>query len=321
MQNADNCSENIMPEIPLEDRSILVTGGSKTIGLAVVIDLHSAGSQVIIGTRSRENYHQVLAAIQTQNPNFDGERVYPFLADITSPDQIDAALSQLKGKDVRVTDIVLAAAGGMDSFKVPLTLSMARLGRYSPEEREQGYVGFRAKEEKWVREAQKGADAVNYTGSRYLTERLRSDLPRRGVVVFLSSLWTSFREQVWVPRFYDGPVASVKKRFEDWLERESGLEKQRIYTAIVSGNAVLETPTGDFMSRMMVPLLPKADQDRIRTTFIGRGDMVRATRMALDGEGFEQADYHRRLFVFGPNGQISRDPQAAMAVLGLQLPI
>lgn len=82
-----------MAEKSLEGRNILVTGGSKTIGLAVVLDLHNVGAQVIIGTRSRENYHQALVAIQQQNPKFDGERVYPFVADITSKDQTDTALA------------------------------------------------------------------------------------------------------------------------------------------------------------------------------------------------------------------------------------
>lgn len=209
----------------------------------------------------------------------------------------------------------------MDSFKRPLTLSMARLKKLPPEAREEAYIGFRAKEDAWVREAQIVAETINYAGPRYLTERLQEDLLEGGVVVFLSSLWTSFREQVWVPKFYDGPVASIKRRFEDWLEKESGLEDQKIYTAVISGNAVLGTATGDFMNELVVPLLPETDQEKVRATFITKADMVRATRIALAGEDFDQADYHRRLFVFGPNGQISKDPQSAVAVLGLQLPI
>lgn len=39
-------------ERSLEGRKILVTGGSRGTGLAIVLDLHQAGAEVAVGTRS-----------------------------------------------------------------------------------------------------------------------------------------------------------------------------------------------------------------------------------------------------------------------------
>lgn len=284
-----------------EGRRVMVTGGSSGIGLSVALDLHQAGAEVIIVTRSQPHYFDTLKGIQGSNPGFDGERVYPFITDLSDLEQTSRAVEKLQDQHLLPTDIVHAAAGGMEPFLRELATKMLRLRRVAPENREEAFATFVTECDQWVSASQDFASAINYTGSRHLIESLADKLPRRGVVVYESSLWSTFMDQVWVPRFYQG-VASSKGMFERWLESESGLEDREIYTAVVSGHIVMDTEVGKALNRLVVPLWPEADQAAISASFITKADMVKATRMALKGDDFDPKQFHRRLYVYGPAG-------------------
>lgn len=307
-------------EKPLEGRTILVTGGSKSIGLTVVLDLHLAGADVFVGTRSQENYFQVLKALHQDNPLFDGERVHPFITDISQPDQINSALHNLRNHDYMLTDIVHAAAGGMELFLPRLLSKLARLRRVPKQEQEVAFREFVEESDRLVLENQQFAQAVNFDGPRYLVESLKADLPEGANFVYESSLWTTFLDQVWVPRFYRG-VASTKKMFEVWLESESGLDDKGIRTTIISGNVVADTDIGKAVEHFIASLIEGGQRNVMQQTFITRQDMVNATIEALEGSHFSPTQLHRRLFVFGPGGQITTELSPKSPVFAMTLPI
>lgn len=306
-------------ERSLERRKILVTGGSRGTGLAIVLDLHQAGAEVAVGTRSRDNYFKVLQELQKTDPLFDGERVHPFTADISSQKQVDAALINLDTRGFAPTDVVHAAAGGMEPFLAKVGLGMARLARVPEDQHEAACGKFAQESREWALSAMGLATSVNYEGPRYITERLVEGGGLNNIVDE-SSLWTTFRDRVWVPGFYHG-ISSTKGMFEKWLEVEDTLDAAKVSRTIVTGYVIGDTDVGKAFLRFMLPLFPESKQEDVSSTFIQRSDMVRATRMALLREGVEVAQLVRRLYVYGPNGQISNELSPDSAVFAVRLPI
>jgi 3-oxoacyl-[acyl-carrier protein] reductase len=83
----------------------LVTGGSRSIGREVALELARQGSDVVICGRSAAPLESVAAEIRALE-----RRAWPIVCDIAREDQVDAMATQLKDDDV-VVDIVVNNAG------------------------------------------------------------------------------------------------------------------------------------------------------------------------------------------------------------------
>lgn len=296
-----------------EGRSILTTGASRGTGFEIIKYLYSEGAEVSIGTRSEERFLQVLQALQQDNSSFDRKRVHPFIADMGKNDQIDKAFDSLGKLNHPITDIIHAAAEGIPAKK--FAFQLARLARVRPEEREERFQEFRELSKKLVEENMELSLAVNYLGPQHLV-----GLTKNANQIYLSSLYATFFPQVWAPTFYE-VISQPKERTIYFLEQESGLEKNGVYTTIVSGHIIEDTDVGEAFIRLVLPLMPKDKQKSMRATFITKQDMVRATRLALTGECFDENDFNRRLFVFGPGGQITTELSADSPVFDYSIPI
>ncbi len=93
-------------DLLLNDKKILVTGGSKGIGLACAKVLAAEGADIIISSRSREN----LKAASRQIGNHEGE-LHIFPSDVSRMEEIDA-LAEFVKKCFGYLDGLIINSGG-----------------------------------------------------------------------------------------------------------------------------------------------------------------------------------------------------------------
>lgn len=87
----------------LQDKTALVTGGTSGIGLAVVRRFAAEGAHVVVTGRDRAKLDAVKAEL--------GDAVTPVVADVSSPDQLDALFAVIAERGTGL-DVVFANAGG-----------------------------------------------------------------------------------------------------------------------------------------------------------------------------------------------------------------
>ena len=87
----------------LQDKTALVTGGTSGIGLAVVRRFAAEGAHVVVTGRDRGKLDVVKAEL--------GDAVTPVVADVSSPDQLDALFAVIAERGTGL-DVVFANAGG-----------------------------------------------------------------------------------------------------------------------------------------------------------------------------------------------------------------
>ena len=278
----------------LSGRSVLVTGGSSGIGLALVRALHERGAEVVVGTRRRERFDAIAAEL-------GGGRLHPFLADLTDPAELDSALAAMTAEAPAVTDLVHSAAGGLEPIVRDLLRRVMGLRRVPPEQRESALRSAREEVARLVAENRSAAMAINFEAPVRLVSRLVPALPRGGTVSFYSSLWSTFYGAAPVPRFY-ASVAESKLALERWLEeRAPGWAERGLSTVIVSGHTTRDTSMGQLIDRHLAPLLPASRQEPFRRFFIDSAEMV-----AAEVDLLEQAAAGRlppglvRRYVYGP---------------------
>ncbi|MDP3068797.1 MAG: SDR family NAD(P)-dependent oxidoreductase [Opitutaceae bacterium] len=90
----------------LTGRTALVTGGSKGLGLAMAAGLVSAGAEVMLVSRHREEAESAAATLTRDH----GHRAFGHAADVTVPAQVDAMLAAAERALGRV-DILINSAG------------------------------------------------------------------------------------------------------------------------------------------------------------------------------------------------------------------
>lgn len=301
---------------PLKGRVILITAGATGTGLETARTLHSLGAEIVIGTRSYENYQKAAAQL---------ERVQPFVADLTDSQQVDDATKYLRGEDMMLTDVILSAAGGIEGFMRSLMAETVRLK--AEKKRNDGVVPdreFETAREKigaWVVESLPAAFAINFHAKVNLIHKLQKGglLREGGSLIDYSSLQASFigdpdpqtQELAGIPLFYSG-VATSKGAHERWLlNQRKELQRQGTTATIISGDIIGGTNVARVIEKFMMPLYP--DEGKGQPAFISMEDMIHATVDTLQN-GPDNAP--ARVFVISPGFSSPMD-----ALRGRQSPL
>lgn len=295
---------------PFLGRVILVTGATNGIGNYMAHLAHEFGADIILGTRSVSSYEKMAE-------DFGGERVYPFIADVTKSDQVQGAFDLLVHLNKVPTDVVLCAAGGLEELLDPkkgVALDTGRLRRFKGEERNNRIGELKKAFILEVQNTMEYAEAINYNAQIDLVQKwiqTPSHGPRR--LIFESSLWSSIYgdESVTTPEFYRS-IASTKHKFEEWLtENAEWLVAKGIYPAILSGNIVLDSNIGQFVNTLLKPLLTEEEQEVLDESYLFRKDMVLENANILLSDPRTWGKYPLRRFLVrrgeGAKGSLSSD--------------
>lgn len=288
----------------LAGRTVLITGGAGATGLATAHEFHRRGATVVIGTRSRERYGAAAARL-------GGERVVPFIADLTDKDGVRRQLEALSGRGLRVSDVIHSAAGGLEPILGHLMRRLVRLRRLSDVDLRAALQAFRAEMSTLVDGSRAFALRVNLEGPSALFEQVVDVLPPGGTLIYYTSLWSSLYGSLDVPCFYSA-IAASKHAFEAWLDGRSETWTARgLNLAVVSGHIIKDSPMGDVIDRYMVPLLPASRRGVARSFFITTSDMVLTAVQVVADAACDGHGRFVRVFVPGHGQVIGRlDPTA-----------
>lgn len=281
----------------LARRTILVTGGTSGVGLAVAMAAHQLGAQVVIGSRSDESYAAAAAQV-------GDKKVSPFIANMADADSIDAALAKIPQPD----DVVHAAAGGLESLLRPLLRAAARVRRapatLAHEHDEMARL---------VNESADGVFKINDAGPRRLIEHLAPKLPDGGRIIVYSSLWSEGVRSGNCPAFYSS-VAESKRQFEDWLDVTAHGWHGRISAAVIVGHLISDTAMGRLIDRNLLALMPPEVVGPFTAGYVTVEQTAKATIGLLTGK-FEPDGLHRYYLVGSEKLTLAPDPEV-MAVVG-----
>ena len=291
----------------LAGRTILVTGGTSGTGLAVATAAHRQGAHVVVGSRSEASYAAAAARI-------GDEGVSPFIADLADPDSLEEAFDSLELSLHHPTDVVHAAAGGLEPILRPLLRATARVKRAAPGgERDAVLKHERDEIEKLVRDGSRSAFAVNDEGPRWLLEHLVPRLPDGGRVITYSSLWTEGVRRGECPAFY-WSIAESKLRFEDWLAGAAHAWGERIRSAVIIGHLISDTAMGRLIDRNLLPLMPPEVAGPFQAGYVTIEQTAAATIGLMSGE-LEPGELRRYYLIGSEKLTTTADPEL-MAVVG-----
>ncbi len=105
-------------DLELKDRNVLVTGGSKGIGLACARAFAREGAKVAICSRSRENLDRAVAALKAE-----GHSVHAFAADLVARDAAAKLVADVE-KAMGPIDVLVNSAGAAKRY-APENLDVA----------------------------------------------------------------------------------------------------------------------------------------------------------------------------------------------------
>lgn len=273
-------------------KPILVTGGTSGIGLETATQLHELGAQIIVGTRSHENFGKVTTIL-------GNERILPFIADLADEKQVEDAIKTLHDQKIQPVAVIHSAAGGMENFLKPVVRKLIRTQRIiDVEEKTIALSELRNEITKNVEESMIEARKINFDGPKRFFEQIVDILPPNSKIIYYSSLWSSIygQEGADIPEFYKG-IASTKNLFEEWMKKNAKeWAAKRIYPAIISGHLVEDSDTGKAIS-LFLPLASSEDQQLMKNSYIKKVDMTRATLNVLQSDPATWGGFPLRLFV------------------------
>lgn len=178
--------------------------------------------------------------------------------------------------------------------------ALAKINIKAPKDRQADIQKLKGDMRGWVEESRQAAMAVNLHGPRFLLHRLRNLLPKRAVLAYYSSWWSSlYGSGVQVPPFYDA-VATSKKLFEKVLDADSiDLQGKEIYPAVITGNLLIDSPVGKLFESYLIPLLPESERIKLKP-FPKMSDMTAATVEILGSDPTTWSEVPRYKWVAGP---------------------
>jgi len=277
-----------------KDRTILITGGTGGVGLEAARALRAEGATVILGSRDSERFAKSAAEL-------GNEGVHPFIADIADSAEIERQLRLMRASGLEPTDVIHAAAGGMEPLLRDVARLTAGLRKLGGAELDRAHAAARAEVAPLVESTRELAMNVNCLSPLRLLDELVPSLPPGGTVIFYSSLWASLHPDTpQVPIFYEA-VAEGKQGLERWLESRAGTwAAGRITTAVISAQPILNTRMGYLLDRFCADILSPADRECWRSTCVNSAELVDATLGIISRTGPRSSGGFIRVFIPGP---------------------
>ena len=188
---------------------VLVTGASRGIGAATVIELASRGHDVGIGVRDKlRRANKVLSSVE----KLGNVRAEVFQGDLTNPEDLNSVINKVKVWAPKLGGLILNAAGGLEEGKT-----------------------------------EEYALAINRDAQVNLTKGLTDSMLHSSTVVYVTSDWSHLYEQIDLPPFDYKAVASSKRLGEDALvDLIPELTERDIRLVVVTGGLITGTFVGDY---------------------------------------------------------------------------
>src|SRR5262245_20949069 len=229
----------------LRGRVALVTGGSRGVGRATVVELARVGAAVVVNYRNKARRAEEAAAAARGL----GVRALAVPADITDDGALAAMVERVRAELGRLDVLVLNASGGMEKELVAVDPDYAM--------------------------------RVNRDANLRLVELARPLMPPGGVIVHVTSHLAHYYGRIEQPPIYE-PVARSKHAGEAALSALAPeLAASGLRLAVVSGDLIEDTIVPRLMDRASPGLIEgrRAQAGALPTT----GDMAAAiVRAALD---------------------------------------
>jgi len=159
------------------DRTILITGATGGVGLEAARVLRARGAEVIIGSRDHGRYSQTATLLGE-------EGVHSFIADLTDPQQVAHGLELIQRNGFEPTDVVHAAAGGLEPILRDMVRLLTGLKKVHGVERDQAHAAAMVELAPIVKATREMAMTVNFTAPSELLDILVPRLPPGGSVTF-----------------------------------------------------------------------------------------------------------------------------------------
>jgi NAD(P)-dependent dehydrogenase (short-subunit alcohol dehydrogenase family) len=282
-----------MSATSMADRLVFITGGTGGVGLEVARALRARGAEIIIGSRDRARYASAAAEL-------GGVGVHPFVADITDFQEVERQLDLMRAAGLEPTDVVHAAAGGLEPVLRTLARLMTSLKNLQGADRDRAHAAAREELAPIVAESRDLAMTVNYNAPSKLLDMLVRQLPNGGTVIYYISVWTSFYPHSQVPIYYQN-IAESKHEMECWLEmRAKTWAAANITTGVISSTWIGDTRIGQVLDRFCAEPLPAAERERWRGTYVTCSEISEATLGVFARSRRRSTGEFVRLFLTGP---------------------
>src|SRR5207248_1640217 len=142
-----------------------------------------------------------------------GEKVHPFVADITDAGAVDAQIDLLTQSGLEPSDVIHCSAGGLEPVLRDLVRLSMGLRRVSGAELDRAHAAAMVELAQLSIDARDMSMLMNFTAPSRLLARLAERLPGGATITFYTSLWSSMYPHPQVPAYYRS-LAESKRRME-----------------------------------------------------------------------------------------------------------
>ena len=279
----------------LSGRRFLITGATGGVGMEAARSVLAAGAEVLIGTRVSERYEAAAAALGGDR------RIHPFVCDIRDEHLTRDRIHELRDQRLEPTDVIHCAAAGLESLLRDLVRISIALRRKNGIELERAHREAMAELERLSEGALEEAVYANLVAPSNLLDAVAKTLPPQATIVYFTSLWSSFQPHPQVPAYYQS-LADSKQRMERWLEKRAEAWSE-LSVVVISSPVVIDTRMGEIIDRHCASLMPGADRERWRSTFVRCSDLVEAMLAVITPP--ERRAGFRRVFLPGDGRVVS----------------